>query len=81
MKTPKHSDMDCNGNAVGSVCEFFCNVGFTRVGAASSTCIATSEGAKWSEEEPICRPGKTGKLTNTSKCFTQVLSFDFDHPQ
>ena len=55
---PDNSDMDCNGNSVGSVCEFVCNVGFTRVGAATSTCIQSSNGLHWSDTEPICQPGK-----------------------
>ena len=62
-ETPLHVNVFCpNGKSLGSVCEFECSIGFIRVGAATSTCIHTKEGAQWSHPTPICRPGKTGKF-------------------
>ena len=55
-----HADKFCsNGNLLGSVCEYSCKVGFTLEGQLDvSVCIETTNGARWSNPTPICRPGK-----------------------
>ena len=59
LTAPANADIDCfGGNSVGSVCEFTCNVGYTRVGAALATCTETSEGVAWSDPTPVCERGK-----------------------
>jgi len=58
LSAPEYADMNCSdGNFLGSVCEFECNVGYSRVGAAVSSCVNTSLGIHWSRPAPSCNPG------------------------
>ena len=56
---PANADMDCDDdNSFGSVCEFSCNVGYTRMGAALTTCGGDNQnGPEWSHAVPVCLPG------------------------
>ena len=55
-----HADKFCsNGNLLGSVCEYECEIGFNLEGQPDATvCIQTNYGPRWSNPPPICRPGK-----------------------
>ena len=57
LNTPASADANCSDeNNLGSVCEFNCFAGFTRVGVSESICIETTNGLlNWSSSPPSCR--------------------------
>jgi len=57
LPAPENADLDCtDGNSFGSVCEILCNLGYTRVGVETFSCIETSQGTQWSHNIPFCIP-------------------------
>ncbi|XP_039252424.2 E-selectin-like [Styela clava] len=54
--SPVNGEVFCNGNIIGSKCDFVCNNEYFRVGRKSVTCIDNEEDSdpKWNGKTPIC---------------------------
>jgi len=79
LPAPENADLDCtDGNSFGSECEFVCNLGYTRVGVETFSCIETSQGVHWSHSIPICEPESKCRFAVSAKaCFYLIIKLYF----